>query len=76
MYLGHASNDSKYLKLLDVTAKGQFWLDLLHYKKNISSGYISDVKAVGFFFAPNGMNNPLGELNASIKAFYSKNIFE
>ena len=51
-------------------AEKEFWLQVLHYKKNrIGSGYTSDVKNHSFFLSVEGHRDPKAELEENIKQF-------
>ncbi|MDX1411972.1 MAG: DUF4105 domain-containing protein, partial [Nitrospirales bacterium] len=49
----------------------RYWHLLLHYKKNLLSGYTSEVDDPGFFLSPNGKTNPEEELEATLSKFFS-----
>jgi hypothetical protein len=44
---------------------------LLHYRKNLWSGYTSEADGPAFFLATNGKNDPRAELEATLRAFFS-----
>ena len=50
-------------------AHSLYWLRLGHYKKDIFSGYTSQIDSKLFFFSSDGKHDPLEELKASLKAF-------
>ena len=50
-------------------SKKETWLRLLYYKKGLFGGVKSLVDAKEFFFAKDGKENPLSELEATLKAF-------
>jgi hypothetical protein len=52
---------------LEEIAYNSYWLKLLHYEKTIT-GYESYNDSKDFFFAADGKNSPLGELEATITA--------
>jgi len=54
---------------LEEIAYSKKWLNLLHYKKNIFSGYTSEADEPSFFFHTEGKSNPLLELQENIKNF-------
>ncbi|WP_372655859.1 DUF4105 domain-containing protein [Halobacteriovorax sp.] len=45
------------------------WLNLLHYKPNIISGFTSEADEPTFFYHQSGATNPLLELQENIKAY-------
>ncbi|PIK14765.1 DUF4105 domain-containing protein [Halobacteriovorax sp. JY17] len=50
-------------------AHSKRWLNLLHYKPNIFSGYTSEADEPTFFFHKDGKGNPKLELEANIENF-------
>ena len=52
-------------------AENKEWLNLVHYKENMFSGYTSEIISEEFFHAADGMTNPQAELNATIESFFS-----
>jgi hypothetical protein len=65
--LSFSSPDTSYDKL----AVSQKWLRLLHYKKNLFSGYTSEADGKEFFLHPEGKTDPLKELIRTIELFSS-----
>jgi hypothetical protein len=49
----------------------RYWHLLLHYHKNLISGYTSEQDDPGFFLASNGKTDPQAELNATLAQFFS-----
>jgi hypothetical protein len=47
------------------------WHLLLHYRANLFGGYTSEQDEPGFFMAPDGKTNPVAELDATLKQFFS-----
>ncbi|MCZ8156369.1 MAG: DUF4105 domain-containing protein [Leptospira sp.] len=47
------------------------WLDRLRYKRNLFSGFHSEVVSDSFFLSKDGMGNPRKELLASIRAIFA-----
>jgi len=47
------------------------WHLLLHYRKDLFGGYTSEQDDPGFFMSPNGKTDPQGELDATLKQFFS-----
>ncbi len=48
----------------------RYWRLLLHYQKNLIGGDTSEVIESSFFNAPDGMNDPRAELEATLRAFF------
>jgi len=67
-----------YLDELVARAKGlhlaetREWQVLLHYRRNLWGGYMSEQDAPGFFLAPDGKVNPQAELAATLTQFFSE----
>jgi hypothetical protein len=47
------------------------WHLLLHYRKDLLGGYISEQDDPGFFMSPDGKTDPQAELDATLKQFFS-----
>lgn len=66
-----------YLQTLIERARGQhladtrMWHLLLHYKPRLFGGVKSEADGAGFFFHPRGKVDPYGELEATLRAFFS-----
>ncbi len=69
-YLDHLVSQAKNLRL----AEHKEWLNLVHYKTNLFSGYTSEIISQEFFNAPDGMTNPEAELNTTLGSFFSDKI--
>mgnify|MGYP001095362611 CR=1 FL=1 len=54
---------------IEEIAHSKKWLNLLHYKPNIFSGFTSEADEPTFFFHQDGSSNPTLELKENIKAF-------
>jgi hypothetical protein len=55
---------------LKQVAQSETWYRLMHYKHFLPFGQLkSEVNGTHFFFSPEGRNNPLAELRASVEAF-------
>ena len=52
-------------------ATHQEWLNMVHYKPNIFSGYTSQIVTREFFNAADGHTNPQTELEATLASFFS-----
>lgn len=52
---------------LKEVAQAPKWLALLHYKKNFWGDYSSRIKTSSFFLSRNGLNDPLSELESSLR---------
>jgi hypothetical protein len=63
--LSFSSVDSSHDKLAETTK----WIRLLHYKKNLISGYTSEADGKDFFLHPQGKTEPLKELRRTIEIF-------
>ncbi len=51
------------------------WHLLLHYRQNLIGGYTSDADDPQFFLAKQGQTDPQGELDATLRAFFSDKQF-
>lgn len=65
-YISELISKSKELKLAD----DPYWHIILHYKKNITGGFTSQVDDPAFFFAKKGKHNPEAELEETIRSFF------
>ena len=65
-----STNSFHKLKHLNL-AKERYWRLLLHYRQELSGGYLSEVDDPGFFLSPNGKTNPQAELEATLTYFFS-----
>ncbi len=69
--------DSPYLAELVSNAHAQQlaqtreWEVLLHYRKTILGGVVSEADGADFFLAPDGKRNPVSELDATLAAFFA-----
>ncbi len=52
-------------------ADARMWHLLLHYKPRLFGGVKSEADGAGFFFHPQGKVDPHGELEATLRAFFS-----
>jgi hypothetical protein len=52
-------------------ADARLWHLLLHYKPRWLGGFKSEADGEGFFFHPDGKVDPQGELEATLRAFFS-----
>ena len=52
----------------------RYWHLLLHYRKNLISGFTSEQDDPGFFLASNGKTDPQAELNATLAQFFSTDL--
>lgn len=52
-------------------ADAREWHVLLHYRKRALGGFESDVDGADFFTAPAGKRDPVGELDATLAAFFA-----
>jgi hypothetical protein len=50
------------------------WHLLLHYRKNLISGFTSEQDDQGFFMSPDGKTDPQAELDATLKQFFSEEL--
>ena len=72
-----ATGDSSYLTELIERATAAHladereWHVLLHYNRNLFSGFTSMQDDLGFFMAPDGKTNPQAELAATLTRFFS-----
>ena len=72
------SHDSAYLQRLSRQVQEQkladerMWHLLLHYKPRLFGGVKSEADGEGFFFHPRGKVDPHGELDATLRAFFSE----
>jgi hypothetical protein len=48
------------------------WQLLLHYRANLFGGSTSEQDDPGFFMSPNGKTDPAGELDATLRGFFSE----
>src|SRR6478672_6834707 len=55
-------------------AEDRYWHLLLHYRKNLISGYTSEADDPGFFLASDGKTNPKAELEATLTQFFSREL--
>lgn len=53
-------------------AETREWQLLLHYRANLFGGYTSEQDDPGFFLSPEGKTNPVAELDATLKQFFSE----
>src|SRR5206468_8719432 len=73
----NAAGDNSYLKELTRQAREarlseeRYWHLLLHYRRDLTGGYTSEVDDPGFFLAPNGKADPQAELEATLAKFFS-----
>jgi hypothetical protein len=51
--------------------QSQAWLRLGHYRPSPLGGFKSEADGPPFFFAPNGRRDPVAELDATLRAFFS-----
>ena len=71
------SSASSYLQTLIEQARTQkladarMWHLLLHYKPRLLGGFKSEADGAGFFFDARGKVDPQGELEATLRAFFS-----
>jgi hypothetical protein len=49
----------------------RYWHLLLHYKKDLWGGYVSEADGEAFFLAPNGKTDPRAELEATIRKLFT-----
>lgn len=66
-------------KLIDEAIRQQlhqdrYWHLLLHYRKNLTGGYTSEVDDPGFFLSPLGKHDPRMELQATLVEFFSEDL--
>lgn len=52
-------------------AKQRYWHLLLHYRKTLFGGDVSDADGPGFFLAPQGKTDPQAELEATLTQFFT-----
>jgi hypothetical protein len=50
------------------------WHLLLHYRANLFGGYTSEQDETGFFMALDGKTDPVAELDATLKQFFSTDL--
>jgi hypothetical protein len=55
-------------------AEQREWRLLLHYRENLFGGYTSEQDEAGFFMAPDGKTNPVAEIDATLKQFFSTDL--
>lgn len=65
-YISSLIEKSKELKL----SEDLYWHTILHYKKNLTGSYTSQVDDPSFFFAKRGKHDPEAELEATIRGFF------
>jgi hypothetical protein len=71
-----AADDLYLAELLSRSAEARLseereWHLLLHYRRNLLSGYTSEADDPGFFLAPTGKTDPRAELEATLAKFFS-----
>ncbi|PIS10662.1 MAG: hypothetical protein COT73_08315, partial [Bdellovibrio sp. CG10_big_fil_rev_8_21_14_0_10_47_8] len=73
---GHCSSaDTKFSdQVLDRLSKTPEWRLLLHFSKDWEDKGVSEVDGGDFFLSPQGRNNPLAELRATIEAIHSERL--
>ena len=69
-YLIELINKGRQAKL----AGEREWHLLLHYRKDLLRGYISEQDDPGFFMSPDGKSDPQAELDATLKQFFSNEL--
>jgi hypothetical protein len=55
-------------------AERREWHLLLHYRKNVFGGFMSEEDGPNFFLAPDGKTNPQAELEATLSGFFSNRL--
>ncbi len=74
----HANEFAKIIQTIDSQQiyLDKEWLNLVHYKKNILSGFTSEADGEKFFFSKDGKHSPREELIATLESIFSKKSYK